>query len=617
MDEAGSIDARLTLLARLNAILRPEGAVELVFRHEGERYLIKRIFRPEVVIAPGEISKVTRAKEAARWFRFDQETETLQPIEAFPFPVEVYEQGRIHRLRDDIPRQLEMLDEFAGLQHLQLNSSVEEIEPLRARIARLTIELAELPALRAELQEKEKLIPNDEEQQLWSTAATVSSSIKAVVSAVLGLTDRIETPLTDSAWEDDGDPLWTLFHQNLPAIDNTTLINPALFDHWLKVLESALQEITRVRLRLIETAGALRGESDAIEVQWEELRQEHERSISRELVKAGVDSPQELLARVRELRDKLHKLESATIPLLAQLREELERKEGTRLELLNHLEETDRQVREARSAKAKELTEALGGQITVGLTPFGDRSAYRQLLHELYSQISSKEQRIKNIDAQLSLIADRVTPRELAHALIQRGQLKRLDGSTTELTDFCSITPNTQTVLCVIADNIGLLNRLQTAPTPDVLKISVKRQGEEIYADLSTGLSPGEQSAALLTLALQSRLIPLIIDQPEDELGYSYVVNLIVPKILQAKLRRQMLIITHNANIPVLGDADLVIKMQNMPNPAGGRRCIVARQGCFESSDITSTLLELEGGRRAFEFRQHRYSLSDRAGHST
>ena len=114
-----------------------------------------------------------------------------------------------------------------------------------------------------------------------------------------------------------------------------------------------------------------------------------------------------------------------------------------------------------------------------------------------------------------------------------------------------------------------------------------------------------------MTLALRTRNSPLVIDQPEDELGYSFVVHLVVPKILQAKAHRQLLIITHNANIPVLGDADHVCKMENQPLADGGRRCIVAEAGCFESSSITRALVELEGGPRAFQFRQYRYSLPE------
>ena len=92
-------------------------------------------------------------------------------------------------------------------------------------------------------------------------------------------------------------------------------------------------------------------------------------------------------------------------------------------------------------------------------------------------------------------------------------------------------------------------------------------------------------------------------------LGYSYVVHLVVPKILKAKFSRQLFVVTHNANIPVLGDADYVIKMENRPREEGSRSCVVAKAGCFEADGVTQALIELEGGPQAFQFRQHRYGL--------
>jgi ABC-type cobalamin/Fe3+-siderophores transport system ATPase subunit len=163
--------------------------------------------------------------------------------------------------------------------------------------------------------------------------------------------------------------------------------------------------------------------------------------------------------------------------------------------------------------------------------------------------------------------------------------------------------------LCRLADNIRRLNRLETVAAPDVPQILVQRRGEAAFADLRTGLSQGEQSAAILTLALHTRAMPLIIDQPEDELVYSYVVHLIVPKILKAKFSRQILIVTHNANIPVLGDADYVIKMENRPRKDPGRTCVIADAGSFESVAVTKALIELEGGQRAFNFRRFRYAM--------
>jgi hypothetical protein len=276
---------------------------------------------------------------------------------------------------------------------------------------------------------------------------------------------------------------------------------------------------------------------------------------------------------------------------------------------LNKLESLDREITKKRQQKASELTGTLGGQIKIVVKPNAGTNQYLEVLNNLCDEISSAQSRIAKRDEQLARIVSSISPINLARSLVAKGSVRQSDGSEITLCDLCGVTGNTQVVLCRIAENIQLLDKLQTVSVPDVPEILVLRRGETVYADLRTGLSQGEQSAAILTLALQTRAMPLILDQPEDELGYNYVVHLVVPKILQAKFSRQILIVTHNANIPVLGDADYVIKMENRPRPEGGRTCVIATQGCFESKAVTQALIELEGGERAFQFRQHRYAI--------
>src|SRR5205823_1890292 len=191
---------------------------------------------------------------------------------------------------------------------------------------------------------------------------------------------------------------------------------------------------------------------------------------------------------------------------------------------------------------AEDLTVALGGNIKIEVTPFGDRSEFLRALTDLCGRLATRDSQIKNRDAQLALVVNNLTPLRLARALRNKGNVHFADQMGLSLADLCGITTNTQNVLCRLADNVRLLNQLETLTTADVPQILVKRRGEAAFADLRTGLSPGEQSAAILMLALQTRSTPLIIDQPEDELGYSYVVHLVVPKILEAKFSRQILV---------------------------------------------------------------------------
>jgi DNA repair ATPase RecN len=602
-EDTAAPDVRASLFSRLAAILGPGGKVELIIRSAGNFYALKRTFQD--------------LKERAKYFKLDGSSGTLLPVEEIPLSVEVYEQGRIHRLRDDVNRQLSMLDEFAGLQKLRrrqdelvgkLNPSANEIEPLRVRLGLLTSEVTTLPALEVELLVNEEFLPKDEEQQSWAAASTAASGLSAVAGVLGTLSERIETPEASRHWEDE-DPIWSIFNLEAPAISPEEIAHPEIFRDWMTSLEQALTEIASAKQAVLGATAKLTAASAKFEGQWNALRTEREAQINRELARVGVDSPQELLDRLNTLRTQIHQLKTVKQPQLEQVKDDIRVKNSTRETLLSDLLEIDNQIRNARSAKAQELTEGLGGQIEVALKQFGDRAEYKNLLTSLYNKISSREQQIKNIDAQLSLVADKLTPRELSDALLNKGLVSLRDGRKVDIADFCGVTSHTQSVLCAIAVNVKLLNSLQTARTPDVLQIRVKRHGEPVFADLNTGLSPGEQSAALLTLTLHSRVVPLVLDQPEDELGYNYVVNLIVPKILRTKQNRQMLIVTHNANVPVLGDADYIIKMENKPRAEGGRQCIAAEQGCFESPRITASLLDLEGGKRAFDFRRHRYSL--------
>ena len=78
--------------------------------------------------------------------------------------------------------------------------------------------------------------------------------------------------------------------------------------------------------------------------------------------------------------------------------------------------------------------------------------------------------------------------------------------------------------------------------------------------DLSE-LSPGERGIVLLIfyLALSKNKMPIIIDQPEDNLDNQSVYSKLVPCICKAKQKRQVIIVTHNPNIAVACDAEQII----------------------------------------------------------
>jgi ABC-type lipoprotein export system ATPase subunit len=131
-------------------------------------------------------------------------------------------------------------------------------------------------------------------------------------------------------------------------------------------------------------------------------------------------------------------------------------------------------------------------------------------------------------------------------------------------------------------------------------------------------LSPGTRGVVLLLLYLAVDLHdqrPLIIDQPEENLDPNSVFEELVPHFRDARKRRQVIIVTHNANLVVNTDADQVIVASSARGAGAGLPDIAYDTGSLENPEIRGLVCQLlEGGERAFLERERRYRL--RWGHN-
>jgi ABC-type lipoprotein export system ATPase subunit len=122
-------------------------------------------------------------------------------------------------------------------------------------------------------------------------------------------------------------------------------------------------------------------------------------------------------------------------------------------------------------------------------------------------------------------------------------------------------------------------------------------------------LSPGERGALLLLfyLLIDKRSIPLIIDQPEENLDNRTVATLLVPAIKHARKRRQIVIVTHNPNLAVYCDADQVI-YASIDKTDGN--AVTYTSGPVEDKSIAQRIVDvLEGTKPAFDFRDATYDV--------
>lgn len=147
-----------------------------------------------------------------------------------------------------------------------------------------------------------------------------------------------------------------------------------------------------------------------------------------------------------------------------------------------------------------------------------------------------------------------------------------------------------------------MLDRLLTWFPEDGLSVEYSRDGDGKDFRPIHQASTGQRSAAMLAFLLAHGEEPLVLDQPEDDLDNHLIYDLVVRQIRENKLRRQIIVVTHNPNIVVNGDAEMLHALDFING-----QCIVAQSGSLQKEDMREEVCRvMEGGREAFERRYRR-----------
>ena len=143
-------------------------------------------------------------------------------------------------------------------------------------------------------------------------------------------------------------------------------------------------------------------------------------------------------------------------------------------------------------------------------------------------------------------------------------------------------------------------------PAEAVLELNVGGEKAQTWKELDQ-LSTGQKATAVLLLLLLESDAPLVVDQPEDDLDNRFIADCIVPTMRDEKKKRQFIFSTHNANIPVLGDAEQIVGLMPVVE-AGVEHATIPDELCG-SIDTPAIKDLLEGGQEAFEFRKQKYGF--------
>ena len=563
------------------------GILKHVLRNGTKVSLLVRGHRP----SPREY-RIERTIPNPPVVRDAQTGEVLHVVAADVFPgVEVYGQHEISELTKSPEKLTRLLGRFVERDDSVVNRKRElrrELERSRGRILGARKELDQIEERLAALPGLEETLKRYQEAGLERDLKEQSLLVRE--ERVLDTIHERLQPFRSCLEE---------LRQELP-IDRVFLSPKALedlpgkeilagSDRILEQLNADVEKVAQaLDAALTRADQGLRDVHERFETRRAAVQSAYEEKL-RALQKSRIDG--EEFIRLRRSIEGLRPLEERQAALE---RAEAEYRNHRR-NLLAEWEDTKAEEFRALERAGKRVTRKLKGRVRVRVEFGGNRESLFQLLRDAIGG------RLSEAIATLRQ-ADSLSPGALVQACRQ--------GAGSLAAEF-SISDAQAKRLAQASD--ATLMRIEELDLPSTTEIELNTappDEPESWQALDR-LSTGQKATAVLLLLLLESDAPLIVDQPEDDLDNRFITEGVVPRMREEKRRRQFLFSTHNANIPVLGDAELIVGLSASGDAEDGNAKIAPEHmGSIDARPVRKLVEELlEGGEDAFERRRRKYGF--------
>jgi len=504
------------------------------------------------------------------------------------FRADIFSQNEVESIADRTTSQLELIDNFQPEEIAQVQ---QRLQRLRADLAANANEIVPLELRIRSLAEQQSTLAGleDKLKQLATTASDQSPAINKA-HGLKSLRDRERRCVDEYAQmlEAVGTEIGQLqkhvarHASNQP--DRELLQGPngqcvlgvattagECFEEVQDLLSQASATVTK-RLNVIAAiAKQLKTAHKQQELTFRSLIEKHQHAQGQAAERARLERRRnELLAKQRTER---------------QLREQMSELLAQRQEMLIQLSDLLDQRFAIRKGIVRRINESLGPAIRVSVLQFGDPTLYRQ---ELESRLRSARVHHRIVAQKL---AEAFWPADLT-AIVRRGD-------TDSLIDRAELNSDQAEKVVAALSDLAFLFQLESIDLIDLPMIELKDGAT--YKDSLT-LSTGQKCTTILPILLLDSDNPLLVDQPEDNLDNRFIFETLVDSLRKVKVRRQLIFVTHNPNIPVLGDAERVFVLDS-----DGTASRTVNEGTVDEckQDIVTLL---EGGEDAFKARKNRYA---------
>lgn len=374
---------------------------------------------------------------------------------------------------------------------------------------------------------------------------------------------------------------------NTLQISSETLLNgTSKVKNYLIEISKELKEILKnlQKTQVIEVIKTF-NKKDKLK-RWYELKSKYDdeiNQIKQELSKRNIQV-EKYEAYVKE-RENLTK----KISEYEKLETELKKLKEERENLKNQVSEIRHKLFNIRKSKLEELNKKLEGKIKIIVEYESNRDNFSNKLRNLLRGSTVQSSAIDSIINNDKISLDGI---ELSKIIEKgKGELKQKFNLTDAITNR----------IYEWFKDVQKLFELEKLFPEDKISIELKVDNE--YKEFEK-LSAGQKATALLILLFMDEQRILIIDQPEEDLDNRFIYEDVVKFLLSLKRKRQLIFATHNANIPVLGDAEQVFVLESDSR----KGCIIKDNGSIDSQLIVEHIKSImEGGEEAFNKRIQKY----------
>jgi hypothetical protein len=538
---------------------------------------------------------------------------TSQGITPERFPIRIFSQGQIAALAGDSHDSLlGLIDEVASTREAKraLLETAQRYLSVRAQIREVEAKLKARDEAAVKLEDVTRKLAGFEGKQhaeilkTYQRRSRQQRELERQLETARSLSDRVDSVakvlLTD-------DPPAGIFEAEDSA-DQSAL---DIIGQIRGAVEKAASElrVAGAALRASETQARTKLDAGV----WRAARSDADdkyAALATELKAQGVTDPSEYGKLVQErqrLETELERFDS-----LRRERDKLAADADGLLKLV-------RNARRALSAARRSFLEenlATNKYVRIALVPYG-RDA-RTIEAELREALSARDDRFvddiltwEDDAPKQGLIADLLRnlqeglprPEVMEQRLDTWGQ--RFEGAAAGRVEFGGHFNNYLQREC--SKHPELLDRLRVFTPEDALQVEYSPKGDGLSFRSINQASAGQRAAAMLAFLLAQGTEPIVLDQPEDDLDNHLIYELVVTQIRENKMRRQLIVVTHNPNIVVNGDAEMLHALDFRSG-----QCRVVQSGSLQERAMRDEVCRvMEGGPEAFE---GRYKRLGRAG---